>query len=151
EVFNRAADYFPQYLRALDRGWRLGAIGVSDQHEADWGSAAHPACGLLARELTWDSAAEALRARRVYATRERGLALAFTADGRWPGDRLECPAGQSITLEVAVEAAPGGSMLQRLEVWVSGGLLLAACDLGGTRSAVWSLQVPPPGQLTWYL
>jgi hypothetical protein len=160
ELFNRATDYFPQYLRALERGWHLGAIGVSDHHGRNWGSAALAVCGLLARTLTWEGVSEALQARRVYATRERGLALAYTADGAWLGSRLTPPAGRALTLEIAVEAAPGGSPLQRLQVWAGPADVpgqvptapLAVRDLGGARQATWALEVvPPPGRESWYL
>jgi hypothetical protein len=152
EVFNREADYFPQYIRALDRGWHLGAIGVSDHHGEDWGSPTHPACGLLASRLTWDSVADALRARRVYATRERGLALSFTGNGEWLGSRLRLAAGEPLVLEIAVEQAPGGSRLEKLEFWGSGGELLGARELRDCGRAAWTLPVLPAAEHeSWYL
>ena len=152
ELFNREADYFPRYLQALEQGWHLGAVGVSDHHGRDWGSPAHAAAGLLAESLTWAGIAEALRARRVYAARERGLALAYTADGAWLGSRFARPAGQAVTLEVAVEAAPDGSPLERLELWANAAEPLAVRELGGVGRANWTVPVvPPPGRESWYL
>ena len=38
ECFNRGDDYGDAYFHALDRGWHVGAIGVSDHHGDDWGN-----------------------------------------------------------------------------------------------------------------
>ncbi|HEY7063194.1 MAG TPA: CehA/McbA family metallohydrolase [Chloroflexota bacterium] len=152
ELFNRDADYFSQHVRALDQGWHLGAIGVSDHHGEDWGSPTHAACGLLAPRLTWHEVAAALRARRVYATRERGLGLSFTGNGEWLGSRLTLAAGEPLVLEIRVERAPDGSPLECLEVWGSGGYLLGVRDLEGCRRACWTMPVrPPPARESWYL
>ena len=50
ECFNRGDDYGDRYVHALDRGWHVGAIGVSDHHETDWGSPTLPRAGVLAPE-----------------------------------------------------------------------------------------------------
>ena len=46
--FNRGDDYGDSYVRVLDHGWHVGAIGVSDHHGADWGSPTLPRAGVLA-------------------------------------------------------------------------------------------------------
>jgi hypothetical protein len=152
ELFNRDADYFSQYVRALDQGWHLGAIGVSDHHGDDWGSPTHPACGLLAPRLTWDEVAAALRARRVYATRERGLGLSVTGNGAWLGSRLPLARGEPLVLEIRVERAPDGSPLECLEVWGSGGVVLGVRNQEGCRHAGWTMSLRPPREgESWYL
>ena len=52
ECFNRGDDYGDAYFHALDRGWHVGAIGVSDHHGDDWGNPTFPRAGILAPALT---------------------------------------------------------------------------------------------------
>jgi hypothetical protein len=151
EIFNRDDDYFPFYLRALDNGWRLGAIGVSDHHRWDWGSPQLAVAGVYAEALTAEGLREALVARRVYATRERGLHLALCLDGVEMGGQLRAPASAELRLEVDVEAAPRGSDLARVEVYSSGGSLVAAQPISGRRArSVFALPAPASGE-RWYV
>lgn len=101
EMLNRREDYvFKSFaagqpsplVECLNAGWRVGISGVSDEHGPDWG---HPEgkgrTGIWVTELTRDGVAEALRARRFFATFLDGLRLDATArprpDGRptWAG------------------------------------------------------------------
>ena len=52
ECFNRGDDYGDASFQALDRGWHVGAIGVSDHHRDDWGNPTFPRAGILAPALT---------------------------------------------------------------------------------------------------
>jgi hypothetical protein len=59
----------------------VGLTGVTDEHGADWGAPEGKGrTGLWVRELSRAGVREALRARRFFATRERGLRLDVTAD-----------------------------------------------------------------------
>lgn len=91
EMFNRADDYLFQGVAAgatsplvacLNAGWRTGLLGVSDEHSAHWGlQPGTGRAGLWVAEHSRDGVAEALRARRFFATRVAGLRLDVTADG----------------------------------------------------------------------
>jgi hypothetical protein len=83
EIFNKTDEYL---LKGTDRGnqsplnqclnagWRVGLLGVTDEHGADWG---HPdgkgRAGLYVHELTRWGVLEALAARRFFASRIKGL------------------------------------------------------------------------------
>jgi hypothetical protein len=83
ELFNKTHEYLLKDTdrggqsplnQCLNAGWRVGLLGVTDEHGADWG---HPEgkgrAGLWLRELTRAGVLEALRRRRFFASRVKGL------------------------------------------------------------------------------
>jgi Protein of unknown function (DUF3604) len=100
ELFNKLDDYL---LKDTDRGgqsplnqclnvgWRVGLLGVTDEHGPDWGQPEGKGrAGLWVRELTRAGVLEALAARRFFASRIKGLRLdaALTSlAGAGPGER----------------------------------------------------------------
>jgi hypothetical protein len=96
EIFNKTDEYLfartgrvSPLCESLDAGWRVGLIGVTDEHGADWGGPdGKGRAGLYVHELSRRGVAEALRARRVFASRIKGLRLdaALTSRTR-PGPR----------------------------------------------------------------
>ena len=109
EAFNRADDYLfgpgldpadaggtgSALAACLDAGWRPGLIGCSDEHGARFGLAGRGRTGLWVHEHSRDGVREALSARRVFATRERGLRLDATLDGVRMGRRCRRATGVS--------------------------------------------------------
>lgn len=85
EVFNRGEDYLFEAVdrgerspidQALEAGWRVGLIGVTDYHGDDWGGdPSRGRAGLWATALTRDAVREAMLARRLFATVVDGLRL----------------------------------------------------------------------------
>lgn len=83
EVFNKTDDYLFQgtdrgeaspLCQCLDAGWRVGLLGVTDEHGADWGCPEGKGrAGLYVRDLSRRGVAEALAARRFFASRVKGL------------------------------------------------------------------------------
>ncbi|MGH3933460.1 MAG: CehA/McbA family metallohydrolase [Pseudonocardiaceae bacterium] len=98
EMFNRGDDYLFQGVAAggssplvtcLDAGWRTGLLGVSDEHGTNWGlSPGRGRAGLWVTEHSRAGVAEALRARRFFATRVPGLRVDVTAGGARMGSVL---------------------------------------------------------------
>jgi hypothetical protein len=91
EMFNRTDDYLFEGVAAggtsplvdcLNAGWRPGLLGVSDEHTANWGLRPGTGrAGLWVTEHSRAGVAEALRARRFFATRVAGLRVDATAGG----------------------------------------------------------------------
>lgn len=91
EILNRREDYlfknFPQGLPSplvscLDAGWHVGLTGVTDEHGTDWGEPdGKGRTGIYLDELSRDGVFAAMKARRFFATRERGLRLDVGANG----------------------------------------------------------------------
>jgi hypothetical protein len=103
EMFNRRDDYLfegwssgqPSPLVAcLNRGWRTGITGVTDEHGTDWGfPEGKGRTGLWVLENTRQAVFEAMQARRFFATRVSGLRLDATANGVQMGGSLPIASG----------------------------------------------------------
>ena len=89
EVFNRNEDYLFEGTdksvgspinEVLNAGWRVGLLGVTDEHGTNWG---YPdgkgRTGMWVTELTRAGVREAMLARRFFSTRLRGLRIDATA------------------------------------------------------------------------
>ncbi len=91
ELFNRGEDYLFEGTDAgarsplvdcLDAGWKVGILGVSDEHGTNWGEPEGKGrTGLWTTDLSRAGVREAMLARRFFATRERGLRLDASAQG----------------------------------------------------------------------
>lgn len=85
ELFNRRDDYvFAEFgdgqpsplVECLDAGWRVGLLGVTDEHGTAWGTEQGKGrAGLWVSSLTRAAVREALLARRFFATNQPGLRL----------------------------------------------------------------------------
>jgi hypothetical protein len=83
EIFNKTDDYLFKDIdrgggspldQCLNVGWRVGLLGVTDEHGADWGCPEGKGrAGLYVRELSRRGVTEALAARRFFASRIKGL------------------------------------------------------------------------------
>jgi hypothetical protein len=115
EIMNRREDYLFEGFRdgqpsplveCLDAGWRVGLLGVTDEHGTDWG---HPdgkgRGGLWVRELTREGVREALVARRFFATFLRGLRVDASANGVQMGGTLSHRSGP-ITFALDIDRGP---------------------------------------------
>jgi hypothetical protein len=151
EVFNRGEDYLFEgtdagqgspMVECLDAGWRVGLLGVSDEHGTDWG---YPdgkgRTGLYVRELTRAGLREAMQSRRFFSTRLRGLRFGAAANGRQMGsvvrhrkgpmrftvdvDRGRPMVGKTLDVQVLMTGAPLPTVVhtQRIKVPASGQLV----------------------------
>jgi len=103
EMFNRTDDYLFEgfadgisspLVACLNRGWRTGLSGVTDEHGTDWGfPEGKGRTGLWVNENTRQGVFEAMRARRFFATRVSGFRLDATANGVRMGGSLPIPSG----------------------------------------------------------
>jgi hypothetical protein len=127
ELFNKREDYLLKDTdrggesplnQCLNAGWRVGLLGVTDEHGADWGVPdGKGRAGLYLRELTRAGVLEALAARRFFASRIKGLRVdaALTSLAGAAGPEARVPMGGAV-------AHPGGPArievdLDRGEAW----------------------------------
>lgn len=115
EVFNRSEDYLFEGTdsiaqspinECLNAGWRVGLSGVTDEHGTQWG---YPdgkgRTGLWVTSLTRAGVADALRARRFFATRLRGLRLDASANGHPMGAEFPHTSGP-VTFRLDIDRGP---------------------------------------------
>jgi hypothetical protein len=125
EAFNRDEDYLfegtdlgrPSPLNAcLNAGWRVGMLGVSDEHGGRWGFAPSLGrTGIWMHSLTRASVREALLARRCFATTIPGLRLDVLGNGHRMGGVV--PQRDRMRLEIDFDPGPaweGRALLQVL-------------------------------------
>jgi hypothetical protein len=74
---------------ALCRGWKIGAAGGSDNHDATWGTKYDFRLAILASDLTRQDLLAAISARRFFATLDKNVVLSFSIDG--------CEMGSTVT------------------------------------------------------
>lgn len=144
ECFNRDEEYGLAYFQALDHGWHVGAIGVSDHHGNDWGNQAFPRAGVFAPSLSLVDLQAALLARRVFATRSSTLTLCLMGNTAFMGSRLRLPSGKPLRLGVWCDDVSADRTFSRFELWTSGEKLLAVYETRGLHGIRWQMTVPPP-------
>jgi len=115
ELMNRREDYiyegteegFPSPLNdCLNKGWRVGLLGVTDEHGTDWGTPTGKGRGgIYVETLTRNGVKEAMKARRFFATRERGLRVDAAANGVRMGETLPHASGP-VRFELDVDGGP---------------------------------------------
>jgi hypothetical protein len=143
ECFNRGDDYGDAYFQALDRGWHVGAIGVSDHHGDDWGSPTFPRAGVLASALTLSHLQTALMARQVFATRSPTLVLLVMGNEALMGARLHLRPSAPVMIGVWCHDPVAGQSRARLELWSNGGTLIATHETRGLQQISWHIEAKP--------
>lgn len=143
--FNGApwAESLATYVRALDRGWRVGPSWDGDTHQATWGSAPHRTV-LFSTELSRTGLRSALGHHRVCATDDRNAALVLKADRCWMGSK---PKGKtSATLHVEATDLNAGDGFRKVTLIGNGGKHLGSVDCNGKTICTGSkkLDITPP-------
>jgi PHP domain len=152
ECFNRGDDYGDAYFQALDRGWHVGAIGVSDHHSDDWGNPAFPRAGILALTLTLSQLQTALMARRVFATRSPTLALLVMGHDELMGARLHLGSSEPLQIGVWCHDPSATRGRARVELWSNGGTRIATDEMRSLQQVNWGVTIAPrDAQEHWFV
>lgn len=91
ETETRRSNFEQACNRLLEAGYHVAFSTNQDNHCANWGASYTNRTGILlpnGTALTRDSFIEALKARRVFATMDKGSQLVFTANGKMMGERF---------------------------------------------------------------
>jgi hypothetical protein len=86
------------YDEALGHGWKIGAAGGFDEHNAEWGTAVDYRLAVLANSLTQQDIFDAMMARRFYSTLDKNIALSFTIAGREMGSTIPSAAAAPLAI-----------------------------------------------------
>jgi hypothetical protein len=130
ESETRRSNYEAACNKLLEAGWHVAFSSNQDNHCANWGASYTNRTGILiptGTALTQESFIEALRARRVFATMDKGSTLILTANGRMMGERFtnrgplrlearfSSSAGKAVSQAALMEGVPGrGGMVSAL-------------------------------------
>ena len=124
EVFNKKEDYLfkdvdlgkqSPIVQCLDAGWRVGLLGVTDEHGPDWGTPEGKGrAGLYVDECSRRGVAEALAARRFFASRIKGLRVDAAVTSLAPLRESATPRPRARM--GAALAHPGGRALVEIDV-----------------------------------
>ena len=114
------------YIRALDRGWHVGAVSSQDNHRPDWGTAAPTRTGLIASELTRESVLSAMRDMRTYATEDSNVRMFFASGNSIMGDEIVLApdvvmSGKSVEFRVYVADPDDTDYLELVQIVSNGG------------------------------
>lgn len=90
----------------LNAGWRVGLLGVSDEHGSSYGLPGKARGGLWVTELTRRGVREAMAARRFFASQVDGLRLDASAGGVQMGGTVALPGGRG-DVEIALDLDRG--------------------------------------------
>lgn len=136
EVFGeRGTSFLEEYIRALDAGWHVAPTASGNHHDWDWGD---NRTVVLAQSLTENALYQAMRSRRVYATRDADLSLEFRLNGNVMGSVM----GTAQSLEVsAFLEDPTDDTVGTVSVLTSGGKVLASEEID-TPSGEWTVSAP---------
>lgn len=132
----------PSYIRALDRGWKIGAVNNQDNHKNDWGTAAEVRTGIVAKELTRESVMDAMRNMRTYSTEDRNARVLITSGKYMMGDTIMFGgSGKGDKFEIEVYAEdPDGDTFKTIEIITNGGKVAAKAEFVKAGRHVFEVQ-----------
>jgi hypothetical protein len=122
EAETRRSNYEAACDKALEAGYHVAFSSDQDNHCANWGTSYTNRTGVLipnGTRLAESSFLEALRARRVFATMDKGSQLILTANGHLMGERFSnagaltlvtnfsSTTGKSVASVALLEGVPG--------------------------------------------
>ena len=108
------------YVRALNRGWKLAPISVTDSHGYWHLDNIPPLTHVLAPELTREALTRAMRQRRMYtswaAERNTRVDLKYAVNGYVMGSTLEQPTTLAFHVEITTPPDDPGQRVRRIQI-----------------------------------
>lgn len=134
------------YFHYLNQGFRIAPSADQDNHHAHWGSLSPARTGIIAPALTRQEVYKAFRARRVFASEDKNLALSFQANGQWMGSEL--PYQPQLHIDVQVRDSDEADALYTLQLFAdtpgqSTARPIYQKQFQGDQQISWTWAVPP--------
>ncbi|MBY6036679.1 CehA/McbA family metallohydrolase [Fictibacillus nanhaiensis] len=149
EVFNRDDIYDSTYVEALDKGWHVGAIGVSDHHGEDWGAPTFARTGIITNKNSHESVRSALEKHHVYATQDANYQMVFTANGQMMGAKIA--SNEPVDLQVMGYDPDAGETIVKAELVTNGGEVVETYEPTNTSTHfMWNTKTPKSQESAWY-
>jgi hypothetical protein len=129
-------DYLPNYILALDNGWKLGPTSNQDNHVLHINS--HRTV-VVAPELTRETLFAAMRERRTYSTDDTNMRVIFKAGETWMGSTVTTE-DDSILLTIMVN---DDEPITSLEIITINGTVISQKTFSSEEtSVIWQVIVP---------
>ena len=145
-----AGGYYPsyeQYIMALDKGWHVAPTNNQDNHKGRWGDANDARDVILTDDFTEDGIYAALRARRMYATEDKNLALDYTVNGSMMGSIIDVP--EKLNFEISFNDPDRTDSIAKVELVVNSGKVAYTWD-SAADLAKGSVSVELAPEYTYY-
>ena len=145
-----AGGYYPsyeQYIMALDKGWHVAPTNNQDNHKGRWGNANDARDVILTDDFTEDGIYAALRARRMYATEDKNLALDYTVNGSMMGSIIDVP--EKLNFEISFNDPDRTDSIAKVELVVNSGKVAYTWD-SAADLAKGSVSVELAPEYTYY-
>ncbi len=149
EVGNNGGDNYTRYDAelpiSLRRGWHVAPTNNSDHHALAWGSDSPHRVGVIAPSLTLTHVIEAFQARRIFATEDANLALAFQARGVWMGGTITAQPVLTFTVTLA---DPDAEAVQ-IDL-MDNGVVVRTQNFSGVSALTWNITVNGSSSHAYY-
>jgi hypothetical protein len=108
------------YVRALNKGWKVAPISVTDSHGYWHAENIPPLTCVLAPELTRTALTRAMRQRRTYTSwageRNTRVDLKYSVNGHIMGSTLDRPATFDFRVEIQTHPEDQGQRVRRIQI-----------------------------------
>ena len=145
-----AGGYYPsyeQYIMALDKGWHVAPTNNQDNHKGRWGDANDARDVILTDDFSESGIYTALRARRMYATEDKNLALDYTVNGNMMGSIIDVP--EKLNFEISFNDPDRTDSIAKVELVVNSGKVAYTWD-SAADLAKGSVSVELAPEYTYY-
>ena len=145
-----AGGYYPsyeQYIMALDKGWHVAPTNNQDNHKGRWGNANDARDVILTDDFSESGIYEALRARRMYATEDKNLALDYTVNSNMMGSIIDVP--EKLNFEISFNDPDRTDSIAKVELVVNSGKVAYTWD-SAADLAKGSVSVELAPEYTYY-
>jgi hypothetical protein len=133
---NYTNDFIPNYILALDKGWKLGPAANQDNHVLHINS--HRTV-IIAPDLTRKALFAAMQERRTYATDDTNMRVIFKSGDTWMGSTVMSE-DDSIVLTVMVK---DDEPISSLEIITNNGAVAAEKSFSSEETSdIWQVTVP---------
>ena len=125
-----AGGYYPsyeEYTLALDKGWHVAPTNNQDNHKGKWGNGNDARDVVLAENLTEEAIYDAIRARRVYATEDKNLAITYTVNDLPMGTVIES-VPEKLRFDITIQDPDALDSTVRAELIVNSGKVAYTWD-----------------------
>ncbi|OUM61795.1 carbohydrate-binding module family 32 protein [Piromyces sp. E2] len=130
--------YLDSYLKALNAGWKVAPSANSDTHKGKWLVGCDNRTVVLAKSLSRSNIFDAIRNRRVYATEDKNLRIAYTINGAVMGENLTNPTSLKFNVSVS---SPSGNKIVELKLYADG--KSRSSNTYSSTTAEWSFTLAP--------